>query len=314
MALPDGIETTRVTGTYTEWDGTPCAGAVTFTLGCSCYLIDTETGTVIAGSLTVPLDGNGHFEVDLPTAGQDRLIPSDFCFHVTEETTCGCARSYTISTECASPVAVTDGMHSLDGWADVSEQPTAGSLTQEEDEAASDGQVMAAHGYRIVEFATNIPYDDTLLYEVSFRVRTAVQPSNEATLPYVYLGFTGVAADGTTRISMNGLDEISYQHFLAARRTVLDQSPEYTTYTGYATGFSTTAADTGYPHTDPLSPGAMYAGVAFVRPVMFLLYRCADGLQLVDSVTVTATDPAVPETGRALTVCSLDLADVLNTN
>jgi hypothetical protein len=99
MALPEGVETTTVTGTYTDFDGTPCVGAVTFK-PCVCYFV-ADDGTVIAGSKTVTLDSNGSFTTELITSRQDAITPYDWCWKVTEETNCSnCARSYTISTAC----------------------------------------------------------------------------------------------------------------------------------------------------------------------------------------------------------------------
>ncbi|MFJ8934017.1 hypothetical protein ACIRLA_46380 [Streptomyces sp. NPDC102364] len=100
MALPFEIQTTTVTATYTDWQGNPCHGSVTFE-PCPCRMV-TDNGTVIAGSLHAKLDANGQISVQLPTAGQAGLSPDDFCFVVTEEVDClGCARSYSISTACA---------------------------------------------------------------------------------------------------------------------------------------------------------------------------------------------------------------------
>ena len=99
MALPYGIQTTAVTATYTDWQGTPCQGSVTFD-PCPCRLM-TEDGIVIAGSVTAVLDENGQISVELPTAGQPDLSPDDFCFEVTENVSClGCPRNYSISTAC----------------------------------------------------------------------------------------------------------------------------------------------------------------------------------------------------------------------
>jgi hypothetical protein len=105
MPLPYGIQTTTVTATYTDFQGNPCTGFVTFE-PCPCRMT-TDNGTVIAGGLTAVLDENGQISVELPTAGQPGLSPADFCFEVTEEIGClGCARSYSISTAC--PAGETD--------------------------------------------------------------------------------------------------------------------------------------------------------------------------------------------------------------
>lgn len=97
MALPASVQTITVTGRYTDFEGAPCTGSVTFTPECSCRLV-ADDGTVIAGSLTVPLDSNGALTVDLPASHQAALLPYDFCYEVTEEVSClGCKRTYTIA-------------------------------------------------------------------------------------------------------------------------------------------------------------------------------------------------------------------------
>lgn len=105
MPLPDGVKTITVTGTYTDFEGEPCAGLVTITLGCSCYLV-ADDGTVIVGGKTIRLDATGSFTTEIVASRQDAITPYDFCYQVTEETTClGCPRSYTI----AAPLCEDDG-------------------------------------------------------------------------------------------------------------------------------------------------------------------------------------------------------------
>lgn len=97
MALPDGVATVTVSGTYTDWQGNPCTGTVTFTPSV-CRLIATDSGAIIAGDVTVDLDENGTISTDLVASRQATVSPDDFCYQVTEETSClGCPRTYTIA-------------------------------------------------------------------------------------------------------------------------------------------------------------------------------------------------------------------------
>ncbi|MGW0681827.1 hypothetical protein ACWD2L_00495 [Streptomyces sp. NPDC002754] len=296
MALPVSVATTTVSGRYTQWDGRPCVGAVTFTPSV-CRLI-ADDGTIIAGGKTVTLDQNGEFTTSLVSSHQDAVAPYDFCYFVTEETSCyGCARSYTISTACGTESLV-DHMTSIDAWNDVTYDPAAvGNIGPYTDPSASDQAALAANGYRTIEYGRNIPYDPDLLYKVTYRVRTDRAPT--AGVPYVYLGLTGIAADGATRVNTFGVDSLTNQHYLAARRSDLTPSAQYTTFTGYVTGHSTNSNDGLIPHPDPDLPGAMHESTAFMRPLMFLLYQCSGGFQLVDSVSITP-------------ICKLDLSDVLS--
>lgn len=98
MALPASVATVTVTGTYTNWQGAPCTGSVTITPVCTCALVDTADGVFIAGGVSVALDADGSFSVDLVASQQASVDPYDFCYRVTEEVSClGCPRTYTIA-------------------------------------------------------------------------------------------------------------------------------------------------------------------------------------------------------------------------
>lgn len=298
MALPLNVETATVTGTYTEWDGTPCVGAVTFTPSV-CRLI-ADDGTIITGGKTILLDDHGSFTTTLIASEQTAVIPQDWCYEVTEEVSClGCSRSYTIALPSCDALTEVfrDDMTATAGWESI-DRPEH--LAVVSDPAAEDGSALGTtSGFTSAASTTSIPYDGTSLYQLTVRIRTdQLSTSGEAV---AYAGFAGVAADGTTLINAIGEDSYSRQHYVALDAHNIDESSDYQTFTGYARGWAA-AGDPGEHHYEG-TPAAMHTGVAFVRPLFYLLYQDEDGAQAIDSVQVMKTDASG---------CVLDLSDVLN--
>jgi hypothetical protein len=161
-------------------------------------------------------------------------------------------------------------------WRVVTGGTDAGPIT-----VASDAGTTAAKAtaYTVMEDQTSVPYDPTRTYRVSATIRTATLPT--ASAPLVYVGLTGIAADGS-RVNINGSNTIASQHYCAARGS--QPAATYTTYTGFVSG-TATPADSG-PSPDPANPERMYPTVVAVRPIVYLLYQCSDGVQYVDSFTI----------------------------
>lgn len=136
-----------------------------------------------------------------------------------------------------------------------------------------------ATAYTIMEDLTEIPYDPTLVYRVSVTVRTATAPTTGT--PNVYLGLTGITADGK-RCNVSGQNAISSQHYCAARGTAAGST--YITYTGYVSG-TATPSDSG---TNPSfsSPERLRPEIVRVRPMAYLLYQATDGVQYMTDFTV----------------------------
>jgi hypothetical protein len=131
----------------------------------------------------------------------------------------------------------------------------------------------------ILEDLTEIPYDPTLTYRVSATLRTATPPT--AGSPLVYVGLTGITADGK-RCNINGANTISSQHYAAARAV---QPPStYTTYTGYVSGTATPSD--GGANTDPANPMRVRPEVVRVRPIVYMLNSATGGVQYMDSFTI----------------------------
>lgn len=146
---------------------------------------------------------------------------------------------------------------------------------------ALDGSTTAAKAttYTILEDSVSIPYDPTTTYRVSATIRTATAPTSGT--PTIYVGLTGIDANGN-RVNINGANSLTSQIYCAARAT---QAPStYTTYTGYVSGTSTPGG--AGANTDPSNPEKVRPEIVAVRPLVYLLYNCTDGVQYVDSFTI----------------------------
>lgn len=148
---------------------------------------------------------------------------------------------------------------------------------------ASDAGATAAKaaGYTVMEDLTEIPYDPTLLYRVSATIRTAAAPTTGT--PRIYVGFTGITADGK-RCNIAGADSIGSQHYAAARGTTVNVGSTYTTVTGYVSGTATPSD--GGTNPDLASPERIRPEVVRLRPLVYLLYECTGGIQYMDSFIV----------------------------
>lgn len=113
-----------------------------------------------------------------------------------------------------------------------------------------------------------MPYDGVSLYEVGCIVR-----KNNGAANTLYMGVEGIDDDGVTLInSATGANATGSQHYFAAQGVTPGAS--WTVYRGYFKGWSGTA---GQQHNDSSVPGAMYTGVAFVRPMLLMNYNAASG-------------------------------------
>jgi hypothetical protein len=94
VPLPGDIETIILTGTYLDTGGNPRSGTVTFAPSTP-ILVDSDSESIIGGSVTVALDDAGQFSVTLPcTSG---LLPSGWLWQVTESVSGTGQRVYSVA-------------------------------------------------------------------------------------------------------------------------------------------------------------------------------------------------------------------------
>ncbi|MGW0312030.1 hypothetical protein [Streptomyces flavidovirens] len=102
MPLPVGLSTVTVTGTYKHPDGTPFKGKLLFTPE-PAILTSAAHGTLILGTLEVPLDVNGAVSVPLLATDDADVTPSGWTYRVTERWYGAPGRSYPLSLPAAAP-------------------------------------------------------------------------------------------------------------------------------------------------------------------------------------------------------------------
>jgi hypothetical protein len=191
------------------------------------------------------------------------------------------AQALTIGIAQSIGTKLTDTMADSTTWARVAETGTFTTVTGVTD-AVAGSTVMQVSGPASMERTENIPYDSAALYRVTVRLRTTTAPT--AGSPIVYLGLTGIAADGTTRVNTTGANSVSSQHYVTAANLNIGVGTAWTTLTGYIQGTAATGTFAASP--DPRTPGQAHTNVRYVRPLMRLLNGATGGVMQVDQVTV----------------------------
>lgn len=132
-----------------------------------------------------------------------------------------------------------------------------------------------------------IPYEDGYVYQVAISMRQVTAPSGDAGL--VYTGFTGVAADGVTRINRNGVNAYDSQMYCAYSRVPVEAPLTRWTNYGYAAGYAsgTSGTPTIGQSRSQYAPTLMYTGTKFIRPTVIVNYYQASGVVEIDRLTVT---------------------------
>lgn len=159
------------------------------------------------------------------------------------------------------------------------------------------GGIMTTLSYTILEHLNNIPYDPDSLYRVRVRAAQGASSGGSASL---YLGICGIAANGTSRVNINGSNAISSQFYFAARAQTTDLGV-YKLFTGYFMGSS--GSPTGNEAPALTAPGPMHTNAKFVRPLLYLGYQnSTSAVSLVDYVEVDQVVAAA----RRVRLTSLD--------
>jgi hypothetical protein len=160
-------------------------------------------------------------------------------------------------------------------------------------DAASGGYVMRCTGYVMGAYRPDmlVPFDPGVTYRVTARIRQTVANSTAGTNQNVYVGVTGIAADGVTLVNINGSNSRSSQAYCATRTTWQTTGGGWTVYTGYIKGTAATG-DAG-PNNSPTNPMRLHQNVKFISPCLYANYNGGDGTAEVDMFTIE-----VVETGQ----------------
>ena len=121
--------------------------------------------------------------------------------------------------------------------------------------------------------STQIPYDPSRMYRITVRARKTAGSG------VAYLGFAGVAADGSTLVNVEGNATNSSQHYITASGVNIPSS--WTTYTGFVSGHAATGT-TGNSSTFD-SPYQAHTNVRYIRPLILVNYEFVAGTTEIDN-------------------------------
>ncbi|WP_326806660.1 glycerophosphodiester phosphodiesterase [Streptomyces sp. NBC_01775] len=103
MALPAGLATVTVTGTYLKPDGGPRTGGVTFRPE-PAVLTSATHGVIILGIITAKANADGEIEAELLATDDPDVTPVDWTYRVTEHWYDEPGRSYPLALPLAEPL------------------------------------------------------------------------------------------------------------------------------------------------------------------------------------------------------------------
>nr|WTB35202.1 hypothetical protein OG781_42230 [Streptomyces sp. NBC_00830] len=171
-----------------------------------------------------------------------------------------------------------------------SESGTGSMTTVAVTDAQSGGNVMRCVGYIASAYRPDvkIPFDPSVTYRVSARVRQTVANSTPGTNQKFYAGVAGLAADGVTWVNLMGQNSNSSQFYVAANVQDLTAGAGWVTYTGYIKG--TSAAPVGGVRPNANAPGQLHANVRYITPIVFANYTGGSGTAEIDMFAIEVVE------------------------
>ena len=124
-----------------------------------------------------------------------------------------------------------------------------------------------SNGYTWSIWQENIPFNPGATYKITVKLRQVVEPTVGG--KNIYVGWSGIRADGLTAVAPDGTT--CCQHYHAVAGSTLIAGAGWSIFTGYTKGFGTTTGDWG-PCSTPVSPCKMNPAVRFLRPLYALNY------------------------------------------
>lgn len=180
-----------------------------------------------------------------------------------------------------------------DNWNQVE-----GSFTTDAAFLTSDGHITGTRTYRKGDDGAGdnhtiwasskkfIKYNPKSIYEIEVRIK-----SSGSGLGTDYVGFTGYAADKTTKISTTGADTFSDAHYITLNNYDQNANDEFETWRGYVTGHSATAAGQSNNINDP---STAYDDIEFISPMFLLHHDDTKGITQIDYIVVREYQTDIP--------------------
>ncbi|MGW4139995.1 hypothetical protein ACWELV_24810 [Streptomyces mirabilis] len=157
-------------------------------------------------------------------------------------------------------------------------------------DAQSGGNVMRCAGFVQGAYRSDvkIPFDPSVTYRVSIRVRQTVANSTPGTNQKLYAGVAGLAADGVTFVNNSGANSLSSQFYAAADSRDLTAGAGWVTYTGYIKG--TTASPVRAETPNANAPAQLHSSVRYITPFLYLNYQGGSGTAEVDMFAIEVVE------------------------
>ncbi|MDX3766415.1 MULTISPECIES: hypothetical protein [unclassified Streptomyces] len=177
-----------------------------------------------------------------------------------------------------------------DSAAKWSESGTGSMTTVAVTDAQSGGSVMRCVGYIASGYRPDvkIPFDPSVTYRVSVRVRQTVANGTPGTNQRFYAGVAGLAADGVTWVNISGANSSSNHFYVAADAQNLTSGAGWVTYTGFIKG--TSAAPVGGVKPNANAPGQLHAGVRYITPIVFVNHTGGSGTAEIDMFAIEVVE------------------------
>jgi hypothetical protein len=178
-----------------------------------------------------------------------------------------------------------------DNWNQVE-----GSFTTDVAFSTSDGHITGTRTYKKGDNSGNdtiwasskkfIKYNPKSIYEIEVRIKSSGNGSGND-----LVGFTGYAADKTTKISTGGSDTFSSAHYITLKLYNQTANDKWETFRGYVTGHSTTAAVQSNNINDP---STAYNGIEYISPMFLLHHDDVEGITQIDYIVVREYQTDIP--------------------
>ncbi|MGI8548525.1 MAG: hypothetical protein ACR2M1_14565, partial [Gemmatimonadaceae bacterium] len=154
----------------------------------------------------------------------------------------------------------------------------------------SGGNMLRMRGQSWIALKAPIAFDPTKLYVMRIVAYDASDGGNTGgTGPSgFFVGVEGVAADGSTRVSVSGANTASNQHYIVrGNRPLPYNGTVWAPFTGFFRGLGTAIHEA----PDAGSPSPLYPGVSYVRLMVAANYGGSPSAEvMVDSITLDVLD------------------------
>ncbi|MCX4761902.1 hypothetical protein OG562_13140 [Streptomyces sp. NBC_01275] len=163
---------------------------------------------------------------------------------------------------------------------------------------APTGQTVGeARGFIRLRGTTLVPYEPSVLYRISARVRATAQLAAGA--DSMYVGVLGVGADQTTLVNRTGVNSANSHYYAATSARPMPTTDGWVTVVGYLKdrAVSGTSGSAG-PNNDPRQPGTIHDAVRYITPYLWLNYSSmgvsnSPAVMQVDAVAIEALKTGV---------------------